>query len=113
MNRRWINRIRRGLRKPPQVVAQVVLDELRARTERHLAPRRAAAFRHRATLLRALKAQSVEALWQELAHRPYPTWTSPIAPSVCESVCPGESARILAAADAAVQQQVQLLGSGP
>jgi uncharacterized heparinase superfamily protein len=95
------------------VVAQVVLDQVKAHTERHLAPRRAAAFRHRATLLRALKAPSVEVLWQELARRPYPTWTSPIAPAACDAVCPGETARILTLAETALQQRVQLLGSGP
>jgi uncharacterized heparinase superfamily protein len=113
MVRHWTHRVRRGLRKPPRVIVQLLGDHLRAHTERFRAPRRAAAFADGSALLRALRLPSIDRAWDELSRRPYPAFTTPISTAECDLACPGESARVLSAADAALARRVEMLGTGP
>ena len=109
----WSGSLRRGLQKPPRVIAQRVVQTLVARAERYSAPRRAAAFADGTALLRTLGAPTIEALWELLTTRPYPTFTESVTPATCDQVCRGESVRILAAAETAVNRRIELLGTGP
>jgi uncharacterized heparinase superfamily protein len=104
--------IARGLRKPPRIVAQRVLAECRTEADRYFAAARARRFGLGA-LLEATQAVDLETLWQRLAARPFPAHTASVDPSAYERLCPGDSQRILAAAERASARQIDLLGTGP
>ena len=82
---------KRGMRKPPRVIARRLLSELSAETDRFLLPHRARRFKGRA-LLAATGAPDLEALWTRLAHRPFPAQTSPMNPDLYALICPGDRA---------------------
>lgn len=101
--RAWLPLARRALRKPPHLVARRLAHELRAEAERVAAPRRSRRTARRLT-------GGVEQEWARLAARP------PLAATDLgglDDVCPGERARVVAAAEQAVRREVDLLGSGP
>jgi hypothetical protein len=112
MGRDWVGMISRGLRKPPRVIAQRLLDEVRAELERITAPRRPRRL-GRSGLLQALNAQSIDELWSRLSRRPYPALINKVDPTDYDIVCPGDVRRIIDAAEAALTRRVDLLGSGP
>lgn len=101
----------RGLRKPPRVIVRRLRQEIHVEAERFISPLRARQFSASA-LLRATGASSLDALWRELAARPYPAVTARVNRVECERVCPGDPERILAAAEDALEHQINLLGSG-
>ena len=84
--------------------------ELRASLERYAAPRRARTLDAH-NLSRRLGTTSIDDAWSRLAARPA-LFTLP-APVDVEALTPGETARIVASADAALERRVDLLGSGP
>lgn len=107
----WLDRIRRGLKKPPRYIVQRILHEARGPIERHVAPRRArqlsaAVLAHRAGY------SSIDQWWDALAARPHLAQTE-ITHADLERICPHDRSRILAAAERAIAHQVNLLGSGP
>lgn len=102
---------RRALGKPPAYVARRALQELQAEAERFLGPRRARAFNRR-QLLDRLGARTIEELWESLASRPYAAVVEPMPRDLYETLCRGDSDRILRAAEHALGHRVDLLGSG-
>jgi uncharacterized heparinase superfamily protein len=98
----------RALRKPPRVVLGRMAYEVNAHAERYRAPWRARTFGLR-RLLRACAAPDLDTLWTKLATRPYSGYTSPDAPEY-RRLCPGDDARILAAAEDALAHRVRLMG---
>jgi uncharacterized heparinase superfamily protein len=112
MGRDWVGMISRGLRKPPRVIAQRLLDEVRGELERINAPRRPRRLA-RGGLLHALNAQDIHELWGRLSRRPYPAVVTKVDPTDYDVLCPGDGRRIIEAADAALAHRVDLLGSGP
>jgi uncharacterized heparinase superfamily protein len=108
---RLLGQLRRGLRKPPHVVARRLAREARAVGERYAAPRRARRLGEQ-RLLRMHGAGSIDELWQRLAERPYVAATR-IDRSELEGVCTGEGARVAELARRALRREVDLLGSGP
>lgn len=108
--RSLLDSARRGLRKPPSYIAQRLWHELQARLERRRAPARRLAMQP-STLLRQSSHPSIDAWWKSVAIRPFVAPFSIDAASV-ELLCTGETERILAAADGAVNHHVNLLGSG-
>jgi uncharacterized heparinase superfamily protein len=98
----------RALRKPPRVVLRRLAYEASAHSERYRAPWRARTFglRH---LLRACAAPDLDTLWTRLATRPYPGFASPDA-AEHRRLCPGDEARIFAAAEDALAHRVRLMG---
>ena len=107
----FLAKVRRGLRKPPGIIVRRILTDLRAETDRWRAPGRQARFGVE-ELLTATRASSFEALVASLSGRNFPAWTLPVDGSAYETLHPGDRARIHAAADAALQHRVDLLGSG-
>jgi uncharacterized heparinase superfamily protein len=85
--------------------------ELRAELERFQIARRRR-FDTEA-LLRATASTNIDALWLELASRPYLASTSNVDARRLGQICPDEPRRISAAADRVLQRVVDLLGSGP
>lgn len=104
-------RARRALRKPPRELARRLLHEAQAELERVRAPRRARRFDER-TLLRAVASESIDALWERLARRPFVAVTDPEGAAAAVAVAGGRE-RILAASERALAREVDLLGSGP
>jgi hypothetical protein len=108
---RFIQKARRAARKPPLYVAQRLLAEASAASERWRAPMRA-----RRTGARSLCAhfgvRSIDELWTLLARgNPLPEPRTDRA--ALERFCPGEPERIFAAAELACAHRVQFLGSAP
>lgn len=100
--RAFAARVRRGLRKPPRVLAARLAAEARGEVERFTAPRAA----RKLDILAAAGSASIDELWERLAARPYLV-TAPA------EVPEPERARIRAAAAEARARRVDLLGSGP
>ncbi len=98
----------RALRKPPGVVLRRLVYEASVHAERYRAPWRARTF-GLGQLLRACEASDLDSLWGRLAARPYPAFTSP-DPAEHRRLCPGDEARILAAAEAALAHRVRVMG---
>jgi heparinase II/III-like protein len=109
MLRGFIQKARRAVRKPPAYVARRLIAEISASTERWRAPWR----RRRITgdsLCAMFGAQSVDDLWERLlAIEVLPAGT--LDPLAHERLCPGDSERVLALAEAAVARRVQFLGT--
>lgn len=108
-----VTRARRALRKPPRVLVQRLLRGAQHELDRFTQPRFGRRFRSGGVLAR-MGANSIDALWQELLEQPF--WTfdpAQLLPDEYERVCPGDTARILQAADRAARHEIDLLGSGP
>ncbi len=107
-----VNLFRRGLKKPPHVVARRVVMELRKSWERLTGGRHSQITT--AALLRGTRAASVNALWSKLQSRPWLTWlATPTDRAILNDLCPGDMDTILQAAEHALAHRVDLLGSGP
>jgi uncharacterized heparinase superfamily protein len=106
-----LGKIRRGLKMPPRVLARRLVSEAHRSLDRLLVPARARRSSVDA-LLRATGAASIDALWARLAAQPYVSRFE-LDRQTYERLCPGDEARILAAAERAVRREVDLLGSGP
>ena len=108
--RDWLGILRRGLRKPPSVVARRVISEARAELDRFVLPGRARRVTE-AFLLSELSADSIDALWDYLARRPFAVHVGQISASEYELLCPGDRARISTDARDTFDRRVRLLGS--
>ena len=107
-----LRRIRHGLRKPPGYILRRIVMEAKAEAERFSGPRRARRFDENA-LLKATGAASLAGLWGRLRQQKYLMPAIPLDAAHYEQICPGDSQRILAMAEAALAHRVELLGSGP
>jgi uncharacterized heparinase superfamily protein len=111
MRRSGLARFGRMLRKPPHIVLLRVLTEVNTQTDRFRAPLRARGLDD-AALLRATESSTLDGLWESVSRRLHAVVVRPIGQAIYERLCPGDGARILAAADAALSHHVDLLGSG-
>ena len=112
MTKRLLELIRRGWRKSPRVIAQWLARQAVAQFDQFMAPRRARRLTP-SRLLDLLQGTSLDSLWTRLAEAPPPAFAGPVSLEKYEELCPGDGARILAAADDACRRRVDLLGSGP
>jgi hypothetical protein len=107
-----LGKLRRGVRKPPRVIARRIADEFRAEADRFLSPWHA----RRLTpdnLSRALGATDVDQVWTRLAARPYFSNIAGVHCADLEYACPNAVQRIKDAAAQVLAHRVDLLGSGP
>lgn len=109
--RETLDKVRRGLRKPPRYILERLAADAREQAEKILGPRRARRFGLNA-LLDATGQLSVDQLWSDLQSRSYPAVTGPLPPSEYERICPGDLERITRSAEDALMHLVDLLGSG-
>ena len=107
-----VARARRIVRKRPGYLAERAKREATCELDRWLAPRRERGL-DRKRLLALANAHSVESLWMRLADRPYPAVTISLDADALDRLVPGETTRILAAAEKACNRTVDLLGTGP
>jgi hypothetical protein len=105
-----LDKIRRGLRKPPGYLLERLLQETHGQVERYRAPRRAARVRA-SDLARMAGHADVSSWWAELAGRQYMAQTV-MDRTALEALCPGDVGAILVDAERAVAREVDLLGSG-
>jgi hypothetical protein len=101
---------RKALTKPPRVILRRAWAEAVGRAERVRGPARANAL-DEATLLRLLGDRSLDACWERL--RAQPSLFAPVDREGLEAVAPGDSERVLAAAERAHRRELDLLGTGP
>jgi len=106
-----IARARNIVRKPPGYLLDRAVREIGAELDRWQAPRRERRFQ-RGELMAIAKTSTVDELWNLLRDRPYPAATISVLPATLDAFEPGESARVVAAADLACGRQVELLGMG-
>lgn len=106
-----IGKVRRGLRKPPHVIAKRIQQEVLGYAERYLAPQRVRRLTCRA-LLKKTQQQTLPQLWDALRARPYVACTDRMSETDFEALCPGEKEVLLARANEAMLHRVNLLGSG-
>lgn len=110
MGKDLLRKIRRGLRKPPKVIAERILQELRAEAERFIAPVRDKNL-DESKLMQLLGFRDMNACWHELGRT---SFASSLGYDSKEFlvVCPTDKALIFQAAERALEHQVNLLGSG-
>lgn len=111
MTKRLLELIRRGWRKPPHVIFRWLWRQLKAEIDQYRAPGRARRLTPERLLAR-LGEKSLDSLWRRLSEAPFPLHTLPVTAEDYERTFPGDRARILKAADDALQRRVDLLGSG-
>ena len=104
-------KIRRGLRKPPRVIAKRLWQMASEQLERYSSAERASQF-SLTKLLRATATENLAQLWKELSQRPYFAITSLGNHHFFAEQYPQEIASIMTKAELALQRQVDLLGSG-
>ena len=107
-----VARARRIVRKGPSYLAERAKREAACALDRWLAPRRERGL-DRKRLLALANVGSVESLWMHLADRPYPAVTTSFDADALDHLVPGDTARIIAAAEMACNRTVDLLGTGP
>lgn len=106
-----LNKIAQVLRKPPKVILAKVIQELRGEIERYTAPSRTQRFKAQA-LLHAVGQPDMQTLWNALANTPHLGISCPEEVADYERLFPGDKARILEAAQEALEHRIDLLGSG-
>lgn len=110
MSASLLHLIRRGLQKPPHVVAARLLMEARRTVDRTLVDLGAKRI-SRGQLLAATGAASIQALWQRLAALPFVA-ARRMDSLEYEELCPGDRGRVVRAADKALAHRIDLFGSG-
>ena len=108
----FVARVRRALKKPARHVISRLATELRHGAQRYAEPRFGKQFGVN-QLLRRTHAADLDALWSRLLASP--GWPFESAPAIrrYEDCCPGDTVRIVAAAERASRHEVELLGSSP
>jgi hypothetical protein len=112
MSRDWLGMIRRGIRKPPKVIARRLSDEVRSELDRFVAPLRAKQLTG-SRLVKAFGLQDIDALWDYLGKLPYAAQVENVNVGEYEKIFPGDAIRIINMAENAIHHEVNLLGSGP
>lgn len=108
---RAIELARKAATKPPDVVVERIRQEIRARLDRHRAPRTARTW-DGARVARALGDESVAAAWARLAARPPLAAALDANVDFSRLVAPARQA-IFAGAERALRREIDLLGTGP
>ncbi len=106
-----LGRIRRGLRKPPHIIAKRLWQLCNEQLARHTAPQRAAKFNLQ-KLLAVTQTSSLTTLWENLGRRPYFAQTQVLGHEIFSKRYPSELTAIIEKANLALNMQVNLLGSG-
>jgi hypothetical protein len=108
----FLRHARRALRKPPREIARRVGIELRHELDRFTVP--AMGRRFTAERLRERTGHaSVDDLWRALCSTTtWPFRGGRMDRREYDALCPGDAARIIALADAALEHRIELLGSG-
>lgn len=110
--RQILGRLKRLAGKSPAYIVRRLTQEARMEAERFVAPVFAMSISgHRLAGWAGLA--SVDELWRELASRPFPARTGPIDRAAYDAEFPGSSDVIFAAAERALNYEVDLLGTGP
>jgi uncharacterized heparinase superfamily protein len=104
-------KIRRGLKKPPRYIAERLWSEAVRLSDRWRAPARARRLTD-VKLLEDLGHRTMDEAWTALQRRPFPTFAS-VRREDLDALAPGEVARIVDEASAALANRVDLMGSGP
>lgn len=109
---KWLAMLRYALSRSPRAVGRRLVRDIRAgfarRTDVRIAKGQTTPHHHP-----QLSGYLVDVAWAELAARAYATPTTRLDQAACDAMCPGETARVLAAAGRALARRVDLLGSGP
>ena len=103
--------LRRGIGTSPRALARWGVRQWRGAWDRRAAPRRERRLTP-ALLLRSVNAEDLDGLWRRLSEGPFPATGRPVDPSLYERLAPGDGDRIRRAARAALDREVDLLGSG-
>lgn len=106
------SRVRRTLHKPPAYVARRILGEARHELDRFTQPRFGQRFGLRQLVERS-QARDLDELWARVIGSPGWPFAPTPSPADYEACCPGDTARIVAAAERAMRHEIDLLGSGP
>lgn len=109
----FMRRARRALKKPPGEILRRIRLELRHELDRFTVPEAGRRFDVQ-KLLACTASNNLDELWDAVAARS--SWTNgtrALDAASYETLCPGDTARILRAADAALAHEIDLLGSGP
>ncbi|MCK9294002.1 MAG: heparinase II/III family protein [Desulfobulbaceae bacterium] len=106
-----IHRIRRGVRKPPSVIARRILHEFHKITDHYQASQREKSW-NGTKLAHNIGVSDVNGLWEQLAARPYPAVVRSVDTAGYDALTRGDAERVRAAADRALARRVNLLGSG-
>ena len=105
-------RARRVLAKPPSYVARRIWSEIDHTLAGFTQPAFGRGFRTR-DLLRRAEAHDAPALWARLVANSTRIFAHLPTRADLDTLVPGESARIFAAAERALRNEIDLLGSGP
>ena len=98
--------------KPPKIILLRLISIVRTQLERFRLPRRVLLSERQ--LLKELRAESLDSLWNDLAARPFPALTSSAErASLSATVGENEYHIICERAELALRHTVDLLGSGP
>ena len=105
-------RARRLLAKPPSYIARRIWGEIDHTLAGFTQPAFGRNFRTR-DLLRRTGAADAQALWARLVENSRRIFPSLPTQADLDALVPGESARVFAAAERALRNEIDLLGSGP
>jgi uncharacterized heparinase superfamily protein len=108
----FFNKVKRILKKPPRFIFERLLYEIKAELGRFWEPYLPTLITS-SFLLRKFKSASLEGLWSNLAARPFCTECLFIKPSRYETLTGDTRTRVFNLAEAALENKVDLLGSGP
>jgi len=111
MTQDLLNKLRRGIRKPPHVIIKRIAAEVKVVLTRYSAPLQAKNL----NILKETNCSTIDELWQKLAQRPYPAFLQPTLAAAeleYQELCPANREHILTKADDALHHRVNLLGSG-
>ncbi len=107
----WLNRIGRGFHRSPQELRRRLAQEGRTLLDRvRVSPTYGLDDKW---FVERFGVSTIEDLWLQISARPYPALTDPVDTDELDAAIPHESERILAAAETALELEVDLLGSGP
>jgi uncharacterized heparinase superfamily protein len=102
----------KAMRKPPHVVADRILAEAKLRWEAYTVPRSGSSLRFD-DVLRDAGVRDIATLMDRIRSRPFVAAWENLSSADLDVLVPGEVARLRARADAALRNEVDLLGSGP
>jgi hypothetical protein len=110
--RMLVTRAKRVFSKPPSYVARRIWAEIDHTLAGYTQPAFGRRFQTR-DLLRRVEAADVDSLWRRLVSNSRRIFPATVSHADLEALAPGETARILASAERAMRNEIDLLGSGP
>jgi uncharacterized heparinase superfamily protein len=106
-----VDKIQRGLKKPPKVIINRVVDEIKLHLGQFYFPYKAKQFDLN-KLLRETQTSTIEHLWDKISRNKYFSNTDFRSITDYENQCPNDYERILKSAKRALNNEVNLLGTG-